>query len=385
MLRHGPARGRRVEQYEAGGFYDLIWPGVCLIEMKASSEAERLSKHRVQALGYRETAAKPDEGIPAPEYVVLCAFQRFEIWQPGKFPGGPRISFDLAELPDRFESLLFLLGDEPLFDANRAAVTIEAVGQLAELFKSLDERGEGGPDERHLFVLQCVWSMFAEDLDEIPNQAFTRIVRGLIDNPRRSSREDLGGLFRELNERRVPADGLYRGVPYANGRLFESQAALSLTQEELKLLEGAAKTAWSRVEPSIRRSRRPRRHQLHQPEPRPRLEPQLRGRERRGDHRRGLAPQVAGRGGGQRQHRQLDSEAAPASRPLRPRRGGGARDQYPAARVEAGGRGVRAAASERRLVVPGADPGRQLPSSPRRRRSCSRARTRTTRRLCVPT
>ena len=239
------------EHFESGGFWDMVWPRVCLIEMKASKEAERLAQHRVQAMTYWENAANDELDIPSPEYVVLCAFQRFEIWQPGKFPKAPRISFDLAELPDRFEALLFLLGDEPLFDANRAAVTIEAVGKLAELFRSLDERGEGGPDEQHLFVLQCVWSMFAEDLDEIPNQAFTRIVRGLIENPKRSSREDLGGLFRALNERGVAADGLFRGVPYANGRLFERQAALSLNQEELRLLEQAAGTSWARVEPSI--------------------------------------------------------------------------------------------------------------------------------------
>ncbi len=240
------------EHFEAGGFFDLVWPGVCLIEMKASSERDRLAQHRVQALGYWEKAANFEQGVQAPEYVMICAFQRFEIWQPGRFPGKPRISFDLAELPDRFESLLFLLGDEPLFDANRAAVTIEAVGKLAELLASLAERKQGGPDERHLFVLQCVWCMFAEDLDEIPNQAFTRIVRGLIESPRRSTRDDLAGLFRVLNERGArPADGLYRGVPYANGRLFERQAALSLNPDELRMLDDAARTSWSRVEPSI--------------------------------------------------------------------------------------------------------------------------------------
>jgi hypothetical protein len=248
MDRRGVAE---FEHFEAGGFFDLVWPGICLIEMKASKEAEHLNRHRVQAMTYWQNAAKPEEGIPAPEYVILCAFQRFEIWQPGKFPKAPRISFDLAELPDRFEALLFLVGDEPLFEANRAAVTIEAVAKLAELLGSLDERGEGGPDERHLFVLQCVWCMFAEDLDEVPNQAFTRIVNGLIENPRRSSRDDLGGLFRALNERGVPSDGLYRGAPYVNGRLFEREAALSLAPEELRLLYQAAKTSWARVEPSI--------------------------------------------------------------------------------------------------------------------------------------
>ncbi len=241
------------ERYEAGEFYDLLWPGHCLIEMKSTSEKDRLSVHREQALRYWEHAADDERGIPSPQYVVLCAFHRFEIWEPGKFRRQPRVAFDLVELPDRLESLLFLVGDEPLFTANRADVSLEVAQKLRALLESLDERGEGGADERHLFVLQCVWCMFAEDLGEIPNQAFTRVFDGLLREVRRSSRDDIGGLFRVLNEpgRERPKDGLYRGVPYANGQLFERAAPLSLIRDELELLRDAAEARWSKVEPSI--------------------------------------------------------------------------------------------------------------------------------------
>jgi MmeI, N-terminal domain len=40
------------ERFQAGGFVDLIWPRVCIVEMKSASEAGRLSKHREQALNY---------------------------------------------------------------------------------------------------------------------------------------------------------------------------------------------------------------------------------------------------------------------------------------------------------------------------------------------
>jgi MmeI, N-terminal domain len=42
----------RFEEHQAGRFLDLIWPRVCLIEMKAPREAERLDQHRGQALQY---------------------------------------------------------------------------------------------------------------------------------------------------------------------------------------------------------------------------------------------------------------------------------------------------------------------------------------------
>jgi hypothetical protein len=38
------------ERHQAGGFLDLLWPRVCIFEMKAPSEANRLAAHRPQAL-----------------------------------------------------------------------------------------------------------------------------------------------------------------------------------------------------------------------------------------------------------------------------------------------------------------------------------------------
>jgi restriction-modification enzyme MmeI-like protein len=241
------------ERFQAGGFVDLIWPRVCIIEMKSASEANRLSKHREQALKYWRDAANPERGIPAPEYVVLCAFKRFEVWEPGRFPNAPRVKFNLEELPDRYTSLLFLTGDEPVFTARHEAVTLEAVGKLADLFQQLEQRGEGDPQSRRRFILQAVWCMFAEDLGQIPGQGFTRIVDDLIASPRRSSADDLGRLFEYLNDPSPdrPTHGLYAGVPYANGSLFSEPSRVDLTPEELDLLREVSSSNWHEVQPSI--------------------------------------------------------------------------------------------------------------------------------------
>jgi MmeI, N-terminal domain/MmeI, helicase spacer domain len=241
------------ERFQAGGFVDLIWPRVCIVEMKSASEAKHLAKHREQALKYWREAADPDKGVPAPEYVVLCAFKRFEIWEPGKFPNAPRVKFDLDELPDRYTSLLFLTGDEPVFNARQEGVTLEAVGKLADLFQQLEQRGEGDPQSRRRFVLQAVWCMFAEDLGQIPGQGFTRVVDDLIANPRRSSADDLGRLFEYLNDPnpKRPIHGLYAGVPYANGSLFSEPSRIDLTLDELKLLREVSASNWHEVQPSI--------------------------------------------------------------------------------------------------------------------------------------
>jgi len=38
--------GVRYEEAQDGGFIDMVWPGVCIFEMKRPSEADRLEAHR---------------------------------------------------------------------------------------------------------------------------------------------------------------------------------------------------------------------------------------------------------------------------------------------------------------------------------------------------
>lgn len=241
------------ERFQEGGFVDLLWERVCLFEMKSATQSTLLRNHRRQALDYWRTAADPERNVPAPEYVVLCAFKRFEVWEPGRFPDAPRVEFDLEELPDRYTALLFLAGDQPVFTARQEAVTIEAVTKLAELFEKLEQRGEGDPDARRRFVLQLVWCMFAEDLGQIPAHGFTRIVDDLIANPRRSSADDLGRLFEHLNDPATtrPDHGLYAGVPYVNGSLFVTASRIDLVPDELELLREVSGFSWREVQPSI--------------------------------------------------------------------------------------------------------------------------------------
>ena len=102
------------------------------------------------------------------------------------------------------------------------------------------------------FLLQTVWCLFAEDLAQIPGHRFTQLIDGLIANPGRSSGDDLYGLFQALNEPGTrPQHGMYAGVPYANGGLFERPARVHLEVPELEHLRAAAGFQWKEVQPSI--------------------------------------------------------------------------------------------------------------------------------------
>ncbi len=162
------------------------------------------------------------------------------------------MAFDLVELPDHLYALLFLAGRQPVFVHDQTEVTREAVSLVTDAYRRLQDRGAADLDVLREFVLQSVWAMFAEDMQMIPSHLFTRILDGLLADPARSSRDDLGQLFAYLNEPKDrPTEGVYAGTPYANGSLFARPARVHLDREELELLRQASDSTWSKVEPAI--------------------------------------------------------------------------------------------------------------------------------------
>ncbi len=236
------------------GIMDLHWPGVAIIEMKAPSEAARLERHRDQALGYWRASDDAASARPAPPYVVLCAFHRFEVWQPGQYPSSPVASFTLEELPERYEALLFLggRGDEPIFGIQHRELTTLAATHVSELYHALLDRAAARAKDVQTFVLQSVWCLFAEDLRMLEGYPFQRTVEGLLQHPERSSYTDLGSLFAVLNDEDDRGrHGLLAGTTYVNGELFAQPARLHLEPDELELLRRAAAFDWDKVDPTI--------------------------------------------------------------------------------------------------------------------------------------
>ncbi len=150
-----------------------------------------------------------------------------------------------------YDALLFLAGDEPVFAGGQAELTREAVVHLVDLYERLQTRAAADAAVLRDFLLQTVWCLFAEDLGQIPGHRFTAIVDDLIASPKRSSADDLFGLFEALNESGTAQHGLYAWVPYANGGLFERPAKVHLHADELRHLRDAAGFNWNEVQPSI--------------------------------------------------------------------------------------------------------------------------------------
>ena len=242
------------DAHSSTGIMDLHWPGTCIIEMKAPSRALKLVDHRPQALDYWRASADVAAGIEAPPYVVLCAFSRFEVWLPGRYPKEPVAQFSLDELPDRYESLLFLsgVGTRAAFLDHHRQLTTGATQVVSDLYHSLADRAAAPVDELQRFILQTVWCLFAEDLSMLDGYPVQTVVDGLRRDPTRSAYAELGVLYEVLNQKgnhnRI---GPLKGTRYVNGDLFAQPAKVHLNPAELDLLAGACEFDWRKVNPTI--------------------------------------------------------------------------------------------------------------------------------------
>ncbi|GET35349.1 class I SAM-dependent DNA methyltransferase [Microseira wollei] len=226
-------------------FADLLWRPRLLLEMK--KRGEKLEKHYQQAFEYWL------ELVPQrPKYTVLCNFDEFWIYDFDTQLREPVDRISLEELPNRFTAFNFLFPEnrKPLFNNNQVDVTRQAADDVAQVFNRLVERGEDAASAQR-FVLQCVISLFAEDIDLLPRGLFTEFLEDCRSN-KFSSYDLIGGLFRQMgSDRPAPKDSRYRDVPYFNGGIFSNVEPISLTRSEIDLLATAASQRWSKVEPAI--------------------------------------------------------------------------------------------------------------------------------------
>lgn len=236
----------RIHKAKGTRFADLLWRPRLLLEMK--KRGEKLERHYRQAFEYWLDLV-PDR----PQYVVLCNFDEFWIYDLNHQLDEPMDRVALDELPERYTALNFLFPQprKPLFDNDRVAVTRQAAKSVATLFNRLVSRKSEpiAASVAQRFILQSVLALFAEDINLLPRGLFSELVQECKDNA--SSYDIIGGLFRQMADTKRASGGRYKGVDYFNGGLFSVVEPIDLRGEEIALLESATKENWAKVHPAI--------------------------------------------------------------------------------------------------------------------------------------
>ncbi|WP_282783093.1 DNA methyltransferase [Phaeodactylibacter xiamenensis] len=233
----------RVKTKKTTNFADLLWEDRVLIEMK--KKGAQLQSHRSQIFDYW-WKLRPNQ----PKYSILCNFNEFVIYDFG-IQDEPLDRIKLDDLPDRYTAFNFMLPkpSAPIFENNLEEVTREAANLVAEVFNSLIERGEDR-DRAQRFILQCIFTMFAEDYQLLPKDIFTQILIDCLGGVG-NSYDLLYGLFSQMNSKNKARGGRFKDVNYFNGGLFLTPESADLSAVELRKLREAASKKWSKVNPAI--------------------------------------------------------------------------------------------------------------------------------------
>ena len=233
-------------------FADLVWKPIVLIEMK--KKGEDLSIHLQQAFSYWAKLV-PNR----PQYIILCNFDEFWIFDFNKDIYRPQDKILIQDLPEKLAAFGFLFPkpQAPLFGYDREDVTERAAWYISFTYKSLLKRSIE-PEIALKYCLQIVLSLFAEDIDLLPNKIFTHIINELekesgegIKDLVTKSYDLIGGLFQAMNSEGITQGGYYKGVEYFNGGLFDKIYPIELSKFEIDQIKTASTFNWRHVNPAI--------------------------------------------------------------------------------------------------------------------------------------
>lgn len=169
-----------------------------------------------------------------------------------QFQDGSRFRITLKDLRQESvrETLRLVWTDPHALDPAKktAKVTRKIADQLAALGKSFEEQGHKS-DIVARFLMRCLFTMFAEDVELIPKDSFTKLLVELRGNPK-AVQPTLQDLWKTMNDGGF-SPVLRHDLLRFNGGLFAEADALPVNSIQLGLLIAAAEADWREVEPAI--------------------------------------------------------------------------------------------------------------------------------------
>jgi len=129
-----------------------------------------------------------------------------------------------------------------------AKVTRDIAKRLAQVSLALEKHGFAA-DDVAMFLMRCLFTMFAEDVGLLPEKSFKDLLEECEKNPE-AFVHDVGQLWEAMDLGQW-AHALKTKVKRFNGEFFKSRAALPLGREEIGELRQAAGYDWNEVDPSI--------------------------------------------------------------------------------------------------------------------------------------
>jgi len=129
----------------------------------------------------------------------------------------------------------------------RQALTEETAREFAGIAQRLRDRGHEAHKVAH-FVNQLVFCMFAEDVGLLPDNLFTKMLDLCRSDPK-SFAENASTLFGAMAQPNGKVG--FTRIDWFNGGLFQDDAVLPVSRDDVEELYQAALRDWSQIDPSI--------------------------------------------------------------------------------------------------------------------------------------
>lgn len=215
---------------------------------KAKEQALRYARSLPTSEGWPPFLAAVDVGYCIDLYADFA--RQGKTYVPYPDPQNYRITLEELHQPKIQERLRLLFTDPLELDPSRRAarVTRQLAERLAKLATSLEAAGHQ-PEQVAGFLMRCLFTMFAEDVQLLPDNSFTRLLQDYRQNIKYFP-DALKALWHSMDKGGFdPA--LRTNIPQFNGYLFKNPEALPITEAQLDLLIQAAEAGWADVEPAI--------------------------------------------------------------------------------------------------------------------------------------
>ena len=218
----------------------------------------------VMMLNAKRQAEQYCRALPAahgwPPFIILCDVGHcFEFYADfsgqgknyAQFPDRHRFRVYLEDLRDpAIRAWIARIWSDPtsLDPARQAAQATRQIAQrLALVSKALERRHD--PEDVALFLMRCVFTMFAEDVRLIPADSFKRLLRECLEAPK-SFKPLVEDLWRAMDLGRY-SSAVRAELKRFNGRMFAEPQVFALGKDGIAELLAAAEHDWSLVDPAI--------------------------------------------------------------------------------------------------------------------------------------
>lgn len=233
---------RGVRKEEGGQGWADVW-------MRKHFGWEYKRKHRDLTAAYQQLQLYRG-ALENPPLLVVCDMDRFVIHTNFNDSIEKVYEFDLQGLAksENLDVLRKLFTDPQSLKpgTTTAELTVRAAKRFAKLAEFMRKRDIPNDKIAH-FLMKLMFCMFAEDINLLPDELFTNLVKGAKNDSKHLSRR-LESLFKVMHN---GGDFGPVAIDHFNGGLFNDHEVFDLKGNEIEEVLQAASFDWSQVEPSI--------------------------------------------------------------------------------------------------------------------------------------